>query len=128
MDLTHIHHVAIIVQDYEKARHFYVDLLGFKVIRDVERPERNDRILYLALSDCELEIFVKPDAPPRPGYPQPESQGLRHLAFKVESVEQTVKDLNILGIETESVRSDTFTGKPMTFFHDPDGLPLEIHE
>ena len=50
------------------------------------------------------------------------------MIIKVESVEQTVKDLNILGIETESVRSDTFTGKPMTFFHDPDGLPLEIHE
>ena len=35
---------------------------------------------------------------------------------------------NSLGIETEPIREDTFTGKKMTFFHDPDGLPLEIHE
>ena len=32
------------------------------------------------------------------------------------------------GIETEPVRLDDYTGKKMTFFHDPDGLPLEIHE
>jgi len=23
---------------------------------------------------------------------------------------------------------DDYTGKKMTFFHDPDGLPLELHE
>jgi len=54
--------------------------------------------------------------------------GLRHLAFKVESVDETVKELNGKGIETEPVRLDDYTGKKMTFFHDPDGLPLEIHE
>ncbi|WP_418664696.1 VOC family protein, partial [Anaerobutyricum hallii] len=54
--------------------------------------------------------------------------GLRHLAFKVKSVDDTVKELNGKGIETEPVRLDDYTGKKMTFFHDPDGLPLEIHE
>ena len=28
----------------------------------------------------------------------------------------------------EPIRFDTFTGKKMTFFADPDGLPLELHE
>ena len=54
--------------------------------------------------------------------------GLRHLAFCVESVEQTVKELGELGIECEPIRVDDYTGKKMTFFHDPDGLPLELHE
>ena len=57
-----------------------------------------------------------------------EALGLRHLAFKVKSVDDTVKELNGKGIETEPVRLDDYTGKKMTFFHDPDGLPLEIHE
>ncbi|MCI7208182.1 MAG: VOC family protein, partial [Clostridium sp.] len=64
--------------------------------------------------------------PQRPSYP--EALGLRHLAFKVDSVEETVKKLNELGIETEPIRVDEFTDKKMTFFSDPDGLPLEIHE
>ena len=27
-----------------------------------------------------------------------------------------------------AIRVDDYTGKKMTFFHDPDGLPLELHE
>ena len=59
---------------------------------------------------------------------RPEACGLRHLAFRVTSVDETVKELNAKGIETEPVRFDIFTNKKMTFFSDPDGLPLEIHE
>lgn len=53
---------------------------------------------------------------------------IHHLAFWVDSVEQTVKELRKLGIECEPIRVDDYTGKKMTFFHDPDGLPLELHE
>lgn len=74
----------------------------------------------------EIELFIIKNAPARVNYP--EALGLRHLAFKVESVDDTVKELNGKGIETEPVRLDDYTGKKMTFFHDPDGLPLEIHE
>lgn len=59
---------------------------------------------------------------------RPEASGLRHLAFCVESVEQTVRELGELGIECEPIREDEYTGKRMTFFFDPDGLPLELHE
>ena len=66
------------------------------------------------------------NCPKRPSYP--EAYGLRHLAFAVDSVDDTVRELNKRGIITESIRLDTYTGKKMTFFHDPDNLPLEIHE
>lgn len=121
-----IHHVAIIGKDYEKSKHFYVDLLGFEVIRENYRPERDDYKIDLACGEQELELFIIKNAPERVNYP--EALGLRHLAFTVESVEETVRELNAKGIETEPIRTDTFTNKKMTFFHDPDGLPLEIHE
>lgn len=54
--------------------------------------------------------------------------GLRHLAFHVASVDETVEQLKTRGIECEPIRADEFTGKHMTFFKDPDGLPLELHE
>ena len=47
MNLNMIHHVAIIVSDYEKSKDFYVNLLGFKIIRENYRPERNDYKLDL---------------------------------------------------------------------------------
>lgn len=126
MDLQKVHHIAIIGSNYEASKKFYTDLLGFQVIRENYREERDDYKIDLALGDMELELFIIKDCPKRPSYP--EAYGLRHLAFAVESVEKTVNELNSLGIETEPVRIDEFTGKRMTFFHDPDGLPLEIHE
>ncbi|KAF1295656.1 hypothetical protein BAU15_03700 [Enterococcus sp. JM4C] len=126
MQLQTIHHVAIIVSDYQKSKDFYVNQLGFAIIRENYRPERNDYKLDLKLGDCELEIFGIEGAPKRPSYP--EACGLRHLAFKVTVIEEVIAELNSQGIETEPVRIDSFTGKKMTFFHDPDGLPLELHE
>ena len=121
-----IHHIAIIGKDYEKSKHFYVDLLGFKVIRENYRKERDDYKIDLQCGQQEIELFIIKNAPERLNYP--EALGLRHLAFKVDNVEKTAKELNEKGIKTETIRRDDYTGKNMTFFHDPDGLPLEIHK
>ncbi|MFV8221885.1 VOC family protein [Faecalibacterium hattorii] len=127
MKLSSVHHIAIIVSDIEKARKFYVDKLGFEVIRENYRKERNDWKLDLRVDEhTELEIFAEKNPPKRVN--RPEACGLRHLAFRVESVEEAVKELAEMGIECEPIRTDSFTGEKMTFFFDPDGLPLEIHE
>lgn len=126
MNLKKVHHIAIIGSNYEKSKHFYVDLLGFSIIRENYRPERDDYKIDLQLDDIELELFIIKNCPKRPSYP--EAYGLRHLAFAVYSVDDTVRELNKMGIITEPIRLDTYTGKKMTFFHDPDNLPLEIHE
>ena len=126
MNLSMIHHVAIIVSDYPVSKEFYVNKLGFEIIRENYRPERNDWKLDLKCGEIELELFGVQNPPKRVS--RPEACGLRHLAFKVESVEDTVKELEALGIPCEPIRTDDFTGKKMTFFHDPDGLPLELHE
>ena len=109
MNLSKIHHIAIIVSDYEAAKDFYVNKLGLRVNEHTE-----------------LEIFAEENPPKR--VDRPEACGLRHLAFCVDSVEQTVNELAEVGIECEPIRVDDYTGKKMTFFHDPDGLPLELHE
>ena len=126
MKLDTIHHVAIIVSDYAVSRHFYVELLGLPVLRETYREERGDWKLDLKAGDLELEIFSGKNNPPRPNYP--EALGLRHLAFRVPDVEAAARELNALGIETEPIRDDPIGGGSMTFFKDPDGLPLEIHD
>ena len=127
MTLSKIHHIAIIVSNYETAKDFYVNKLNFPIIRENYRPERNDWKLDLRVNEyTELEIFAEPNPPKRVN--RPEACGLRHLAFCVESVEQTVKELAEVGIVCEPIRVDAYTGKKMTFFQDPDGLPLELHE
>ena len=122
-----IHHIAVIASDYDKAKEFYVDKLGFKVKREVERKEREDFIIFLDVGDnIEIELFIEKNPPER--VTRPEARGLRHLAFKVDDIYKSVEELTKRGIETEEIRTDPLNGKHMTFFFDPDGLPLEIRE
>ena len=127
MNLSAIHHVAFIVSDYEASRDFYVTKLGLEVIRENYRPQKQDWKLDLRINETtELEVFAPKNPPARPSYP--EACGLRHLAFAVQDIEQTVADLLARGIDCEPIRTDEFTGEKMTFFFDPDRLPLELHE
>ena len=124
--LNKSHHIAIICSDREKSLDFYGNKLGFEVIRLVERPQQNDILVMMKSGDVVLELFIKPDAPQRVN--NPEAMGLRHLAFHVENMDEAVAWLNGRGVETEPVRQDTINGGRYTFFKDPDGLPLELHE
>ena len=119
------HHIAIISSDWEKAREFYVNKLGFELTREVYRPAQNDYLRMLSLGETTLELFIRPDAPQRVN--NPEAMGLRHLAFRVEDAVAAAAWLNARGIETEPIREDLVNGGKFTFFRDPDGLPLEIH-
>jgi glyoxylase I family protein len=122
-----IHHVAIICSDYEKSKHFYVEILGLTVIAENYRKARDSYKLDLKLPNGgQLELFSFPNPPKRPS--SPEALGLRHLAFNVTSVEATCNYLVSKSIAVEEIRIDEFTGKKFTFFNDPDGLPLELYE
>ena len=126
MKLNTIHHVAIIVSDYERAKEFYVGKLGFQVLRENYQARRGSYKLDLKAGDQELEVFYMPGAPKR--VTNPEACGLRHLCFRVERVEEAVLELAALGIEATPIRLDDYTGEKLCFFFDPDGLPLELHE
>ena len=126
MYLEKQHHIAIIASDYAKAKEFYMDKLGFQLIREAYRPEYDDYLRMLRLGDTTLELFIKSDYPER--VTNPEAKGLRHLAFHVENIDEAVAWLSSRGIQAEPVREDKINGGRFTFFHDPDGLPLEFHE
>ncbi len=127
MNIEGIHHVAIICSDYEKSKHFYTEILGFKVIEETYREARRSYKLDLAMANGDqIELFSFPDNPERPD--SPEARGLRHLAFKVASVQASAEALQSQGVEVEPIRTDELTNKQFTFFKDPDGLPLELYE
>lgn len=126
MDFNKIHHVAIICSDYEISKEFYVEKLGFEIMREIYREERQSYKLDLKLGESQIELFSFPNSPKRPSYP--EACGLRHLAFEVNDIEEAVKELKGKNIQVEEVRIDEYTGKKFTFFNDPDGLPLELYE
>ena len=108
MMLHRQHHIAIICSDWEQAREFYVNKLGFELIREAYRPAQNDYLRMLQLGETTLEIFINPGNPER--VTNPEAKGLRHLAFHVEDAEAAARWLNSRGIETEPIREDLVNG------------------
>src|SRR5277367_3036002 len=87
-----IHHVAIICSDYPRSKRFYVETLGFEIVREVYREERKSFKLDLQVADhYQIELFSFPNPPERRTLP--EACGLRHIAFEVEDVQDTANRL-----------------------------------
>lgn len=127
LQLNSVHHIAIICSDYQKSKHFYTEILGFQVLREVYREERQSYKLDLALrGQYVIELFSFPDPPTRPS--RPEATGLRHLAFEVDDLEEAIQRLRKKEVECEAIRTDQFTEKRFTFFADPDDQPIELYE
>ena len=127
MNLKALHHIAIICSDYERSKKFYTDVLGFEVLNEVYRKERDSYKLDLALNGQYLiELFSFPNTPPRPT--QPEACGLRHIAFAVADIESCIRELAEHGVIAEPIRTDEYTHKKFTYFRDPDDLPIELYE
>ena len=127
MQLQSVHHIAIICSNYEMSKAFYTDILGFSIKNEVYRIDRDSYKLDLALNNQYIiELFSFPNPPKRVS--QPEATGLRHIAFGVSNLEESLQYLDSKNITHEGVRKDPFTNKKFTFFNDPDNLPIELYE
>lgn len=127
ISINKVHHIAIICSDYQKSKTFYTTVLGLTIIREIYREERQSYKLDLALNgDYIIELFSFVHPPERTS--APEATGLRHLAFEVNDIDQTIAFLASKNIAAEAIRLDPTTGKRFTFIADPDALPIEFYE
>ncbi|MBN9381748.1 MAG: VOC family protein [Chitinophagaceae bacterium] len=127
MNIKAIHHIAILTDDYERSKQFYTEVLGFSIIRETYRKERDSYKLDLSIAGkYQVELFSFPDYRERGSYP--EAKGLRHLAFAVGDVDAAAAELHARGVPVEPVRIDHLTQKKFVFFTDPNGQPLELYE
>ena len=127
LTLNKVHHIAILCSDYQKSKTFYTEVLGLTIIREIYRKERHSYKLDLALNGIYVvELFSFPNPPKRTS--RPEAVGLRHLAFEVINLDETIAFLDTKNIKSEPIRVDETTEKRFTFIEDPDQLPIEFYE
>jgi len=113
-----IHHFAIIASSEESI--FFYMKLGFHEY--YRKTRKNDTIVLLDGYGIKIEMFIDPNHPKRAT--DPENTGLRHLALKVENIEDVAKELDV---EIGQIMND-WTGIRFAFIYDPDGVPIELHE
>ena len=127
MKIKAIHHVAILTDDYERSKAFYTEVLGFEIMAEAYREERKSYKLDLTINgQYQIELFSFPEFKERASFP--EQKGLRHLAFSVENIEESVGELVAKGVDVQGIRIDEITNKKFCFFYDPNGQPLELYE
>lgn len=121
---TGVHHVALRTTDLERAKRFYVGLLGFPVALEVE-----GLVIFLAGS---TPIAVRaPDAQTPAGDRfNPFRAGLDHMALACESeaeLERVAAALKEAGVENTGVKLDETLGKRYVAFKDPDRIAWEFY-
>jgi catechol 2,3-dioxygenase-like lactoylglutathione lyase family enzyme len=119
-----LHHVALRVTDYERAKRFYVDTLGFPVA--MEQP---NLLIFLAGS-TPIAIVGPVRGTPAGDVFNPFRAGLDHLALACEDeaeLERVAGALAEAGIENTGVKLDETLGKRYVAFKDPDRIAWEFY-
>lgn len=128
-----LNHVAVAVDDLELAAAKYRDILGAKVSSPQSLPEHGVRIVFVELENTKIELMtpLSDDSPIAP-FIKKRGNGIHHLCYEVDSIEQASAKLQNQGcrILGDGTIQSGAHGKPVLFLHpaDLDGTLIELEE
>jgi glyoxylase I family protein len=138
MSIAKLHHVLLRVQDPERSRHFYQDVLGLQFMEipvgeetaGIWRGRPKEGTLLATQAGDTLVIL----APPLEGTPADDRFseyriGLDHLAFGVDdraTLEDLVERLKTAGVETAGIETEPPDTEYVSF-RDPDNVQWELY-
>jgi catechol 2,3-dioxygenase-like lactoylglutathione lyase family enzyme len=115
-------HVGLYAADPSVLAKWYVDTLGFEVIRTLEKEGRPP--IYFLKGNRGLVIEILPTGAARSAR-ELSDPGYSHLGLIVEDFDQAAASLQSKGISLFNVRQ-TSNGWTIGYFDDPEGNQLEI--
>jgi glyoxylase I family protein len=113
-----LHHVALVVQDLDKERYFYEEVLGFQVSKD--RPDFDFDGIWYHMGSSELHLVV-------PKVPKAMGQKDGHFAVRVTNMKKLLERLEQFNWKYDSY-PDSITGWHQLFVSDPEGHRIEFNE
>jgi len=119
-----VHHIALRVTDHERARQFYIDLLGFQII--LEKPN-----LFVFFAGGTAIGVLGPEAnTPKDDLFNPFRVGIDHIALGCEDeaeLERVTKALADANVENTGIKLDETLNKKYVAFKDPDRIAWEFY-
>jgi len=112
------------VSDMEQTIAFYTKVLGLAVL-DRKISPRGSHLAFLKVpnSDELIELTSFP-----PSGPVKVQEDLVHLAFQVESLDDTIASLTAKGVKITDGPTQTSSGSRFLFIDAPDGYEIELIE
>jgi len=124
MKVTKLLHTRMRVSDMEQTIAFYTGVLGLEVLERKTSP-RGSHLAFLQVpnSDELIELTSFP-----PSGPVKVQEDLVHLAFQVESLDETIASLTANGVKITDGPTQTASGSRFLFIDAPDGYEIELIE
>jgi methylmalonyl-CoA/ethylmalonyl-CoA epimerase len=130
--IKRIHHVAVVVDDMEKALAFWRDGLGMALheLRDV--PAEKSQIAFLPLEGSEVEL-VRPtsDESGIAKYLAKRGPGMHHICLEVDDIAAMLAQLKSKGVRLINEEPRTSAdGKKYAFIHPEStaGVLVELYQ
>ena len=127
-----INHIAVVVDDMEKALSFWRDALGLELhgLRDV--PAEKSQVAFLPLPGSEVEL-VQPttDDSGIAKYLAKRGPGMHHLCLEVDDIEAMMSQISARGVRLINEEPRTAAdGKKYAFIHpeSTSGVLVELYQ
>ena len=127
-----INHVAVVVDDMEKALSFWQDALGMELheLRDV--PAEKSKVAFLPLEGSEVELVVPTsDDSGIAKYLSKRGPGMHHICLEVDDIVGMLAQLREKGVRLINEEPRTGAdGKKYAFIHpeSTSGVLVELYE
>ena len=132
MKVLKIDHIGIAVNSIETGKRFWKDILGLDFEGSETVEEQKVTTAFFPVGDSEVELLesIDPDGPIA-RYLEKKGEGIQHVAFHVDNVEASLKELKEKGIRLidEKPRKGA-GGAKIAFLHpkSTNGVLVELCE
>jgi catechol 2,3-dioxygenase-like lactoylglutathione lyase family enzyme len=130
MEVKQLHHCSVMVEDVERAKRFYCDILGME---QVPHPEHYDfGIAWCRKGDAEVHLVLAADAVQPPGdkevhrNPPRDATFARHMCFRVANLDEAVRMLQKHNWPIVAGPRPRGDGGDQLYIRDPDGHLIEL--
>lgn len=100
MNISHIEHIGIAVNSLEEAIPYYEEKLGLKCYAVEEVADQKVKTAFFQVGDTKIELLesTSPDGPIGK-FLEKKGQGVHHLAFAVDKVNDSLNELGEKGVQ-----------------------------
>jgi methylmalonyl-CoA/ethylmalonyl-CoA epimerase len=130
MKIIRVDHIGVAVNSIDSSLKFFKDTLGLKLEGSETVAEQKVTTSFLPVGDTEVELLqsTAPDGPIA-GFIEKKGEGVQHIAFMVDNIEEALKELQEKGVRLiDKVPRMGAGGKKIAFLHPKDtcGVLVEL--
>jgi len=97
--VSKIDHIGVAVKSIEEARRFWEEIMGIKLTEIETIPDQKVKVAFLPVGESEIELLESIDPTgPIAKFIENKGEGIQHVAFRVENIENTLAELKAKGV------------------------------